>query len=77
MQENTFLTDKLAPFAPLLMTISLGQFLSGLLSTLVSVVILIYYLSILKINVINPHYGKSWLKYIKSIFKKDVLEKPE
>lgn len=70
MQDNTFLTDKLGPFYPFIMAISLGQFISGLLSTLVSVVILIYYLSILKINVVNPHYERSWIKYIKSWFAK-------
>jgi hypothetical protein len=41
---------------------------SAFIASIGSICICVYYLSMLKINVVNKHYGKSWLKYLKSIF---------
>ncbi len=41
-----------------------------ILGTLVALTTLIYYGSMLKINVINPHFDGSWMKYFKSFFKR-------
>ena len=39
-----------------------------ILATLVALTTLIYYGSMLKVNVINKHYSGSWIKYFKSFF---------
>lgn len=41
-----------------------------ILATLVALTTLIYYGSMLKVNVINKHYSGSWIKYFKSFFCK-------
>ena len=39
-------------------------------SIITSIVASIYFLSMLKVNVIDKKYDRSWKNYIKSIFKK-------
>lgn len=41
-----------------------------ILATLVALTTLVYYGSMLKLNVIDKHYNGSWLKYFKSFFCK-------
>jgi len=41
-----------------------------ILATLVALTTLIYYGSMLKVNVIDKHHNGSWLKYFKSFFCK-------
>jgi hypothetical protein len=41
-----------------------------ILGALVALSTLIYYGSMLKVNVINPHFDGSWIKYFKSFFKR-------
>lgn len=41
------------------------------LATLVGLTTLIYYASMLKVNVIDKHYNRSWIKYFKSFFCKE------
>jgi len=41
-----------------------------LLATLVALITIVYYGSMLKVNVVNKVYDGSWLKYFKSFFCK-------
>lgn len=62
------MTHKLAhigEFILMLMVIKI-QPIFGILASFIGAV---YYLSVLKVNVVNKEYGRSWIKYIKSIFK--------
>lgn len=66
MQKHEMLGEKLLIIlSPIMINIGLGSILSGL----GSIVIIIYYLSKLKKEIINPDYEGSWVKYIKSIIK--------
>jgi hypothetical protein len=40
-----------------------------ILGSLASLVIIFYYLSMLKINVVDPKFGGSWKKFIKTVIK--------
>jgi hypothetical protein len=67
MQKHEMLAEKvLIILSPVMINIGFGSILSGI----GSVVITVYYLSKLKKEIINPDYGGSWVKYIKSIIKK-------
>ena len=50
---------------PLMISMNVG----GVLSAVSSIVIIIYYLSKLKREVVDVDYEKSWKKYLKSIFR--------
>ena len=47
---------------------------NDLLATVVALTTIIYYGSMLKINVVNKVYGGSWIKYFKSFFCKNKLK---
>lgn len=67
MQHHEFFSEKLLiTLTPVLLAMNVGHFLSGLSSF----VIITYYLSKLKKEVVNVDYEGSWVKYIKSMLKK-------
>lgn len=67
MQNHEIFPEKLLiALTPFLLAMHVGSILSGLSS----VVIITYYLSKLKKDVVNQDYGGSWIAYIKSIIKK-------
>lgn len=45
------------------------SFVTPLLSALASVVVIFHFLTMIKRNVINPDYDRSWKKFIKATFK--------
>lgn len=48
------------------LTVTPSKFLAGVGSLLV----ITYYLSMLKVNVVDKYYGRSWKKYLLSMIKK-------
>jgi hypothetical protein len=46
------------------------QILPIVLSSISSLIVTVYFLTMLKINAVNPHYNGSWRLYFKSFLKK-------
>lgn len=67
MQKHEFFYEKLIIIlSPILISINIGSVLSGF----GSFIIIVYYLSKLKKDVVNADYDGSWISYFKSILKR-------
>lgn len=66
VKHELFFEKPLIILTPIMILMNVGSFLSAISS----LIIITYYLSKIKREVVNIDYDGSWMNYIKSIFKR-------